>query len=761
MQVGSRRAPRIKRSGPALTSNPRPPVDDGRPRLRLALARGNLALELERPLRLGPLRVVELTTLVPDIRFPVDLSGGVAKFRHRRGKLLKLAVEAKASDLVTHVTPRLKGAIPGGAARVTLAIGHAALLVGLATETAALAFDLVLAPAEDGVRLIVDAPRGHALEAPAAFVAMRALGMIFKHETAAIGSGLTIADVPRRLGRRVLPECGARAPDARGVRLWLEADADRLVLSGELEGPEAARDPRATRAIELSQLTEEGDALAMSGRLEEARAAYLAALERAPRHAEIVQRIVEIDAASGDRFDAALGMLVDLGPAVDAGGAGASLLAATGDLEGAREAFVRAARLEAYGGLAAHQLLAAAALETDRRAARDLVDEAVARAPHLGVARWRRFENRVALGEIHAAEAEAEHLEALASSSAERLESNRRIGQTFLDLGFSAEAQRRFVRALRFAPSDPAATLGLATAFRDLGKLDRATDLFSRAIAQAEKKGARAVGAELELARLLATYAHDRPAAIARLGGIRPGDPEFWEARVLDAELRCEIGDLAGASRSLARMRAHAEALREHDADAAWLAWMKRAARIEEVELSDLHAAERTWITIAHVYPRERSAVTELRRVSRSRAAMPPEAVSPEAVSPEGAPPRAAPPDAMPADLLAPLEVGTLPPAAAQGEDEGVNEARIERLTEALRGRPDDDDVALELAGLLDGLARDLDLVALASARIEEESPRKDDFVSFRRRAFLRLADVAAREGREEEASFYRSMAAG
>ncbi|HVY46506.1 MAG TPA: hypothetical protein VHB21_11535, partial [Minicystis sp.] len=80
---GTREPPR--RTAHAEPHGPRPP--DDRPALRLALSRGLLAIELDAPYRLGPIEVTELAVSLPDVRFPVDLSGGVAKFRHRRGVL--------------------------------------------------------------------------------------------------------------------------------------------------------------------------------------------------------------------------------------------------------------------------------------------------------------------------------------------------------------------------------------------------------------------------------------------------------------------------------------------------------------------------------------------------------------------------------------------------------------------------------------------------------------------------------------------------
>lgn len=756
MQVGSRRVPGIRRTRENISREPPAFVDDGRPRLRLALARGHLAMELECPYRLGPLSIVELVAALPNIRFPVDLSGGVGRFRHRRGELLRLVVQLSAHHLTDHAQARMRGILPGEDLRVTIAAADDAWLIGAATDVAALAFDVVLIPVGDGLRLVVDQPRGHGLHAPPAQLALQSLAALSRPFGEPIGSGLLIDEVPLRIARALMPEAGARAPTASGVRLVLGGAKDQtLQCVAELGAEDGPFVPRASRALELSKLVDAADALASSSKFDEARAAYLHSLERAPRHVELTRRVVELDVAVGGRAEGALATLVDVQPAVDAGGLGATLLLSTGDRSGACEALSRAGHVEVYGGLAAHYLLQAAQLDSESSEQLSLLDRAIARAPWLARARWERLAVAIRIADMRLVQAEADHLEALANGSEERLECNRRIGELLLERGFAADAQRRFLRGLRFAPRDAMATLGLARAFREVGKLDRACLLFSRAVDQAEKRGERMPEAELELARILATYAHDRPAAVARVGRIQPTDPQVWEARVFEAELRHELGDFAGASRALARLRTHAETLATQQADPSWLVWWKRAAQLMENELSDVAAARQTWVLIARSFPRDRIAVAEVRRLSSPLGST--SGISTEAAQAPAAKVHVAQP---PEDLESSRKAQpALILESAEVEPEASAEARVEQLTDALRARPNDDDVAFELASLLEQLGRDLDLVALVSARIEEKSPRQSEFASVRRTALVRLAVAAEREGRPDEASLYREMA--
>ena len=60
---------------------------DARIPLRLAVTKGGLGLELDQALTLGIFEIERLTVSLVGLSFPVDLSGGVARFRHRRGAL--------------------------------------------------------------------------------------------------------------------------------------------------------------------------------------------------------------------------------------------------------------------------------------------------------------------------------------------------------------------------------------------------------------------------------------------------------------------------------------------------------------------------------------------------------------------------------------------------------------------------------------------------------------------------------------------------
>ncbi|HTB78276.1 MAG TPA: hypothetical protein VK762_33760, partial [Polyangiaceae bacterium] len=93
--------------------------------LRLAIGRDGIGLELAEPVDLACLRVVELSTTLAGVRFPVDVSGGVTRFRHRRGDLQILRVEVGARDLERWMAPKVRGLVGTRMPDVWIEVGRA------------------------------------------------------------------------------------------------------------------------------------------------------------------------------------------------------------------------------------------------------------------------------------------------------------------------------------------------------------------------------------------------------------------------------------------------------------------------------------------------------------------------------------------------------------------------------------------------------------------------------------------------------------
>ena len=109
------------------------------------------------------------------------------------------------------------------------------------------------------------------------------------------------------------------------------------------------------------------------------------------------------------------------------------------------------------------------------------------------------------------------------------------------------------------------------------------------------------------------------------------------------------------------------------------------------------------------------------------------------------------------APFRAPIDFGE---AEGEGPDQADDEALAEQLGDRLRADPADHATAMALAEVLTRLGRDLDLLGLLSARIEEgDDDVRREVAPLRREVLLRLAQAARDKGRRSEAELYESMA--
>ena len=731
----------------------RDPAPDDRPSLRLSLSRGTIGIELDRPWSLGAIQIVELSETLPDLRFPIDVSGGVTRFRHRRGRLERLVVEVDTLALATASRRALRGLIGPETPELMIAPIEGGALIGLRSGASALAFDVAIVPIDADVALYPERARGMGLGAPAHALAMRALAVMVGFRGRVRGGAIVLESVVSVVARELLPGAGARAPSTDDVR-WEGPETQEGVLRMvcRRDAPPPLRGDRALRAIALGELSRSADQRAFAGDFEEARADYLRVLERAPRHPEVSRRLASIDAGSGDRAEAALATLVDAMPAASAGLLGGELLARVGDEDGARMAFVRAAHEEPFAPLASLAWVRVAELAGDNLDQKlEALDYAVSRAPLFSIARWARLEARLAIADLRGAMADVEHLEAAESGGALRHEVWKRAAAAFLARGFVAESAALFERALRYVPDSVEAVSGLARSLMAARKERRALDLFARAAALAERRGEPAHDVAIDLARGLVDVAGDRPAAIARVRAVPPGDDASFEARFLEGLWRAEIGDLAGASVALGRLADAVTRLGDTSEPRARAiaGWLVEGSRIEDERCGDRGAALRLLGLALRLCPRDRSIGAAFRRLAAEHAK-------------RGAPaPEAPVEEARSASVLdVAFEEEPRPPSSEPEAFGGAeDEAAIERLSEKLRADPNDRAVAIELAERLARLGRDLDLLALLSAQMEDGDDALRIELSPRRREVLsRLAASARDKGRASEAEIYESM---
>jgi tetratricopeptide (TPR) repeat protein len=480
----------------------------------------------------------------------------------------------------------------GAPARCTFWARDSGIGVGLLGAEAALAFDLLWAPIDGDARWVVSRARGVGLRGPALGYALRVLDAVIGKLGERRGRVFSLPRAGFALGQLLLPAVGARAPSAGHVRfgeLELDAEGARVELDATFLPPLLTAE--AVRELELALSVSEADAALSVGELDRARERYVDALERAPRHPEIVRLIAEIDSAVGGRGEAALGLLVESLPAQRAGLVGAELLAQVGDIVSAREALREALRDEPFAPLASLALCRLASLEphlADRRAA---LDQSVARAPSLVGPRWARFFARLEHGDTRGALSDAEHLEATQSGARARHDACRRAARALLEHGYVSDAGRMFERALRYVPDDAAATAGLARALIESGRKQRAVTLLERAIELSEKRGRSDADALIDLAILLADEFADLPQAVARVRAVDASSERLVEARRLEALWRSRLGDLPGASLAYGRMREAIELGAK--ADPQFVTWLTEASQFEREARLEPAAAER------------------------------------------------------------------------------------------------------------------------------------------------------------------------
>jgi len=755
----------VSRTSPPATRSPRPQRTLAPPRpprpsppapadLQLAITRTGIGLELTAPLPLACVTVSELSASLPGLRFPLDVSGGVTRFRHRRGVVERLVLEVGRTSLESWAATRLRGVIGLSTPKVSLFVRRGGATVGILDAEAGvgLAFEVEMDAIGDAIALSLHDARAAGPLGPPTALAVRAVQAVTGHAAERHGARFVFHHIAAEVARSAFPDRGARAPGAEGLgwsALRGEEDAWRLVA----ERGEASCEPTAMAVLarEGCALAERADDAAFALDLEAARGLLVDALERAPRHRELSRRLAEIDHALGAqrsgrsaRAEAALATMRDAERAPSSGDGLllARLLEETGDVTGAVATFSRAGEGEPVGALAALAYEAAARLTRDPYDALALLDHAVARAPALPGPRWARLTLRLAVGRVDDARADAEHLEALSAGARARHAVWRRAGQAFLGAGHQANAAALFERALRYNPRDAEATAGLGAALVAAGKVARGAELLTLAVTLAEGARTEAWGAHLGLGRVLAERLDDRPAAIARVHAVPAHAAEALLARGLEGRWRAELGDLAGASLAYARARDLAEArLVDLDAEVQRdaVAILLEAARLESDVKGDWLAAQRHLGAALRLAPHDAAARSAFREAGLQVAGLAVAAREPE-LEPDSAP----------------TVAGVV---ALQDEpvDEAVDHARVEELTRKVQADPTDDRVVDELAAALLRLGRLHELFALLSARIDEATPaRREALVPRQREALRRLEEEARTAGRSDEASLYR-----
>ncbi len=747
---------RIRRPPDRLRGRvPPPPTLEDEPTLQLAIGREGIGLELSGAVSLGPVRLRDARARLVGLRFPLDVSGGVERFRHRRTALDGATLEIDPAASERWLASTAIGILGAGAADVRLAVATRArkpseLRLELSTDEAMVAFDLAIAG--EGAGLVAFAHRVRGLGGE---VARTAVVGRFLHRLAtalggmARGLRLTLPD-PSRLALvgSFVPR-GARLPSRDGVVVrGVDVAPDKLVLALARGETPVAPPPVIAGLRELDRLVGDGDEALVRGDGEGARVWFLRALEQAPRHRAILARLAEVD---GERVEAALGWLREAQKTKgttsrerDDNELGRALLA--GELHARHDARTRARGAFDKGARAAYDdeemrlaarafARAAEACGPDDPQLPTLLDRALAADPAEPSARWARLRRSVRLGDDARAIEDVQHLEAQARGTEQRRRTLVRAAETWAAAGRVEHAVPAFERALRYTPDDRAVVAGLGRSLLAAGELGRGTSLLVQAL-ELPGPAAGTIDVLLELAAALADRADDLSAAIARLRQIPAQAPRSPIARLRESTYRARLGDRVGADRALADALEQCErrGLLAVDVEEARVLLCDAAREVRDG--GDHELARRSALAALHLSPRDVEAETLVRELGRRA-----EPVGP----PTDPPPR----------MSLALDESPMPPGVS-----ATDEARAEDLLAKVKIDPSNDAAVDELADLLSRLGRDFELYALLAARFEESPPEEQSRLAPRQRQVLeRLATAAERNGRAMEASLYRDAA--
>jgi tetratricopeptide (TPR) repeat protein len=717
----------VPEAPPSAPAESRTPAADGA-ELRLAIGREGIGLELARPATVECFAVISLRTAFRGQRFPVDVSGGVPRFRHKRGELTHLRIELDANRLAAWASPRLRGLLSPNPPNVWIHAEPARALVCVFTDDAieppfaapALGFEVHALAGEDVV-FLVTAARGLNLPAAPTAIAIACMHALLGRNARRTGAAFTVTEPAKTFLQALLPPAGARMASTRGVP-WTELTCRDATwaLAAERGGHPVEPADGARRADELTRLVRQGDDWLVSGDEARARSAYMTALERAPRHPEIAQRVAEIDARARSREEAALGLMsasAELPGAWSFDLLRSELMARIGTRADAASAFESAGDREPIPVLASRAYELAAAHTADPQRSVGLLDRALAIRPGALGARWARAMDRLTLGRTRDAIGDLQHLDAASQRDVDRHRIWLRAGRAWQNAGRADEAAALFERALLHVPDEAEALAGLGAALVEAGSIARGTTLLSHALDMAERTS-RPVGAiALDLARVLATHLSDVPAAIARASSVPTHDPQAGVARGLEGRWRARLGDVAGASLAFASLREIASARSIDDAVSASRSPTAREDIVDLlIEAADFERTAR------------RDALSAERHLAAARR------LRPNAER-----------------LPAPVPKG-------EGLDDAARAEKVEDLTRRFLASPGDVPIAEELARHLEALGRSHELLALLSARLDDAGPaERASLAPHVRRTLEHLAESAETAGRVDEASLYRS----
>lgn len=483
--------------------------------LRLGVSRGGLGIELNQAVQIGPVSVEQMEWSLPTLDYPLDLSGGVKQFLHRRGLFERATLRIRPSELGRILSE--KALLLWGepvSCRVRVYASEAIVAVTLWSESVVLAFDLVLASAVE-LRWVVHRARGFGLERVpleivASFLTASAQSFEGTRDALVDGRSFTLGLWIEAIALELMPGLGCRLPEIGDPRLTrLSVDRGDLILSLEREGEPMPVSGLAVRLAGLADALTSADRALTAGDTDAARRLYMEALEDSPATPEVLFELGQLDALTGTRNESARLFLErarerlslrseGLARADEAlyAGVEASLFRSIGRTDRALELWSQAGEAEDDATLAAFYSEAAADLEVEAMARLALLDKSIERAPQLTSPRWKRvsaildrFPTASAL-QMDVALADVEQLHAMARGREEKATVFERAAALFSERGHEEQAILWLRQVLLEDPERESARVLLGQRLLERGEFARSVDLLRAALRSMEKRRA-------------------------------------------------------------------------------------------------------------------------------------------------------------------------------------------------------------------------------------------------------------------------------
>ena len=775
--------------------------------LRLAIGRGGIAIELDDDVAIGPARLVDLSIRLPGLPFPLDVSGGVARFRHRRGQLARLELDLDGDRLAPHLARDWRGILSADLPEVWLAVEPWGARVALRTPMdplakgprPVLAFDLVVDPTDRGLRLHVLRPRGVDLPAPARVLALRAVESATHRVAVREGGRFVLDGLPDKVAEYILPDLGVRMPAITPMPFAWYATAHRAgsIVASHDGGPELHE--HVLRARELHDVHLRVDEALIVSDYPRARASILDALELAPHEPALLYLLADLDRHAGNRAEAALSTLARAPRSArpQDGGLMGTLHEETGDVPAALATYTLSAERDDVSWLGAACFAKAAALCDQPFDALDWLDRAIVRDPTDASLHGVRVRVAFAAGRPGEARSSVEHLDAMLVGAEAKYAVWLLAGQAASERGFGGEAIALYERALARVPDEPRALAGLGTTMIHERRIARGVSLLHRALERAEEASLPTAPIALALAKALADGLDNLPGAIARVRRIPSATDEALDARLHEGRWRAALGDSLGAGiafaqfRELARTRVPSDSRVRGDMIASGLL---EAARFERHQHHDILAAHAHASIGLELRPTDAALRAFYRQVS-AELAFP--AGAPSAVDEVRPPSPPAPTwsqddadDVPPTPAVLPYLPNAPRETLASFDDDDAGdgddgdaletfgraldlsfeddtpagdadlEQRAVDLSQRLQLDPTDDAVADQLIEVLTALNRGHELLAVLLARLEDATDERRDALRERTREVLvNLAERVESAGRADEAGLFRMAA--